>query len=102
MHKGTVTVNADGSYTVKGGRWFWCRVKRSERGIDVLEMAPGMLEKTASRLFISQAKLTIEKHFPLMSADIAEQVIVSEIIEEESLTKTLDRIEDALNGRDRL
>lgn len=72
MHKGTVTVNADGSYTVKGGRWFWCRVKRSERGIDVLEMAPGMLEKTASRLFISQAKLTIEKHFPLMSADIAE------------------------------
>lgn len=60
MRKETVTVNADGSYTVKGGGWFWVRIK----GGAVLEMAPGMAEKKASRLFVSQAKLTIEKHYP--------------------------------------
>jgi len=60
MRKETVTVNADGTYTVKGGGWFW--VKLSSTGT-VLEMAQGMLEKKASKLFITQAKLTIEKHF---------------------------------------
>jgi hypothetical protein len=64
MRKETVTENEDGSYTVKGGGWFWCRIKRSERGLDVLEMAPGMQAKKASRLFLTEAKLTIEKHFP--------------------------------------
>lgn len=64
MRKECVTVNADGSYTVKGGGWFWCRIKRTPQGLAVLEMAPGMAEKTASRLFLTQAKATIEKHFP--------------------------------------
>jgi hypothetical protein len=72
MRKETVTVNADGSYTVKGSGWFWVRLKRAEMQLEggnfhvlsVLEMAPGMLEKKASKLFISQAKLTIQKHFP--------------------------------------
>jgi hypothetical protein len=60
MRKDLVTVNADGSYTVKGGGWFWCRI--DAKG-NVLEMAPGMAEKKAARLFISQAKLTIKTHF---------------------------------------
>lgn len=62
MRKEAVTLNADGTYLVKGGGWFWVRLQRSERGIDVLEMAPGMLEKKAAKLFVSQAKLTIKKY----------------------------------------
>lgn len=64
MRKETVTPNEDGSYTVKGGGWFWCRIKRTSLGLSVLEMAPGMAAKKASRLFVSQAKKTVEKHFP--------------------------------------
>jgi len=60
MRKEAVTVNADGTYTVKGGGWFWCKLDRKG---NVLEMADGMSAKKAARLFISQAKLTIEKHF---------------------------------------
>jgi hypothetical protein len=86
MRKECVTVNADGSYTVKGGGWFWVRMDRKG---NVLEMAPNMAAKKAARLFISQAKLTIQKHYPMPTAsDMEEQVklaneIISEIIEEE-------------------
>ncbi len=62
MRKETVTKNEDGSYTVKGGGWFWVRLSAS--GQSVLETPQGMMAKKASRLFIDQAKLTIEKHFP--------------------------------------
>jgi hypothetical protein len=64
MRKECVTVNADGSYTVKGGGWFWCKVQRTSLGLGIVEMAPGMLEKKAARLFLKEALLTIEKHFP--------------------------------------
>lgn len=33
-------------------------------GLAVIKTAPGMREKKAARLFISEAKLTVEKHFP--------------------------------------
>jgi hypothetical protein len=62
MRKECVTVNADGSYTVKGGGWFWCRIGADKKTI--LEYAPGMTGKKSLRLFLSNAKLTIEKHFP--------------------------------------
>jgi hypothetical protein len=64
MRRECVTVNADGTYTVKGGGWFWCRIKRTEQGLAVVETAPGMREKKACRLFLSEAKITVEKHFP--------------------------------------
>jgi len=86
MAKGCVTENVDGTYTVKGGGWFWVRLTKN---CTVLATAPGMMEKKAARLFISQAKLTIQKHYPMPTAsDMAEQVrlaneIISEIIEEE-------------------
>lgn len=64
MRKDTVTVNEDGSYTVKGGGWFWATIKRTDVGLSVTETAPGMMAKKAARLFISEAKLTVEKHFP--------------------------------------
>lgn len=63
MRKDCVTVNSDGTYTVKGGGWFWCRIGWTPQGLSVFEMAPGMAEKKAARLFISQAKLTIKTHF---------------------------------------
>ena len=79
MRREAVTTNADGTFTVKGGGWFWVRM--DFKG-NVLEMAPGMSEKKAARLFVSQAKLTVAKV-------LAEQVqvaneIVSEIIKEEN------------------
>lgn len=64
MRKECVTANADGTYTVKGGGWFWCRIKRTPQGLAVIETAPGMMAKKAARLFVSEAKLTVEKHFP--------------------------------------
>jgi len=64
MRKETVTINADETYTVKGGGWFWCKIQRTSLGLAIVEMAPGMLEKKAARLFLSEAKLTIAKHFP--------------------------------------
>ena len=64
MRKEAVTVNEDGSYTVKGGGWFWATIKRTEQGLAVIKTAPGMQAKKAARLFISEAKLTVEKHFP--------------------------------------
>ena len=60
MRKETVTVNLDGTYLVKGSGWFWVRM--DPKG-NILEMADGMSAKKAARLFITQAKLTIEKHF---------------------------------------
>jgi len=62
MRKETVTVNADGSYTVQGGGWFWCRIGADKKTI--LEYAPGMSGKKSLNLFLAEAKLTIEKHFP--------------------------------------
>lgn len=64
MRKETVTVQADGTFKVKGGGWFWCRIRRTSLGLAVVETAPGMMAKKAARLFLSQAKKTIEKHFP--------------------------------------
>ena len=61
MRKDTITVNADESFTVKGGGWFWVRV--SANGRDILEQAPGMAQKKAARLFCQEAKLTVQKHF---------------------------------------
>jgi len=63
MRKDCVTVNEDGSWTVKGGGWFWCRITRTVLGLSVVETAPGMMAKKAARLFVSEAKLTVEKHF---------------------------------------
>jgi len=86
LRKDCVTIQEDGTYLVKGGGWFWCKLDRKG---NVLEMAPNMAAKKAARLFISQAKLTIQKHYPMPTAsDMAEQVrlaneIISEIIEEE-------------------
>jgi len=64
MRKECVTVNEDGTYTVKGGGWFWAKFRRSAHGVALLEMAPRMTDKPAHRLFVKEAKLTIEKHFP--------------------------------------
>lgn len=65
MRKDCVTVNADGTYTVKGGGWFWCRIQRTQFGqLSIAEMAPGMWGKKAAILFLKEALLTIEKHYP--------------------------------------
>lgn len=64
MRKECVTDHGDGTYTVKGGGWFWATIKRTPQGLACVKTAPGMREKKASRLFISEAKLTVEKHFP--------------------------------------
>lgn len=63
MRKETVTVNEDGTYTVKGGGWFWAKFSADQRNI--LETAPGMQAKKASRLFLQEARATLTKHFPL-------------------------------------
>jgi hypothetical protein len=63
MGKETVTVQDDGSFMVKGGGWFWCEIKRTDLGLSVVNTAPGMMQKKAARLFIQQAKRTIEKHY---------------------------------------
>lgn len=64
MRKETVTVNADETYTVKGGGWFWARIQRTDSGLCVVETAPGMMAKKAARLFVCEAKQTVAKHFP--------------------------------------
>mgnify|MGYP001443568734 FL=1 len=61
LRKDCVTVNVDGTYTVKGSGWFWVRIGKD--GVSVLELAPDMLEKTSARLFITKAKRTVQKHF---------------------------------------
>ena len=63
MRKDCVTVNSDGTYTVKGGGWFWCKIKKTPQGLAIIESAPEMEQKKASRLFRQEAKATIEKHF---------------------------------------
>lgn len=63
MRKECVTVNEDGTYTVKGGGWFWATIKRTPQGLACIKTAPGMQAKKAARLFITEAKITVEKHF---------------------------------------
>jgi hypothetical protein len=54
-----MTVNADGTYTIKGSGWYWCRIGQDKKTI--LEYAPGMAGQKSLRLFLSNAKLTIEQ-----------------------------------------
>jgi len=63
MRKDAVTVNADGTYTVKGGGWFWVRIQRTDSGLSVIETPQGMMAKPAARLFVTRAKRTVERHF---------------------------------------
>jgi hypothetical protein len=39
MRKETVTLEKDGTYIVKGSGWFWCRIKRTPQGLDMIEAA---------------------------------------------------------------
>lgn len=62
MRKETLSTNDDGTFTVKGGGWFWVRIKRTDLGLSVIESAPGMMAKKSARLFVAKAKRTVEKY----------------------------------------
>jgi hypothetical protein len=65
MRPECVTVNPDGTYTVKGGGWFWVRFRLLKSGaLFAEEMAPGMMQKKAAREFLQSARATVEKYFP--------------------------------------